>query len=507
MVKRIFFITLLAFFLSLNFAPFLLASEFNASVSSHQVNLGSTFFLNLTLKDSSFQEAPVLSSLKDHFLIQSQQQFTSTTIHNGKASSSISWKISLTPKREGTVEIPAITIRTAEGILSAQPITIEVIKGSASQSKVEHVGASVIAKVSNASPYKNEPFLYTALLASKMPLYHVQAEKIQVDEAIVELLEKPKLEERVIEGVLHNVVELTYLITPLKSGSLTIPSITIQGASPQKRKDEIDSFYSDDFDPFAFMQGFGRLKPFTLMTEEIPLEVLPAITEMSPWLPAKELTLEEEWSPDQTLRVGEPFSRGLQIKAEGLKASQLPSLEELQNQSSMFKIYGDKPQEQEKIFQGNIHSQRKEQFTLIPQQAGTWELPEISIEWWDTVKKKKRTSTLPGRTLQILPAPETATLLPEELTPSPASIMNKDGVHLNAPSPYILYGIIAILTFFLMTSLLWGFILQRKIANLTKDPSQKPVKMQTAQPKKLIARPKVAIQKEKREKLPDLNPT
>ena len=227
----------------------------------------------------------------------------------------------------------------------------------------------------------------------------------------------------------------------------------------------------------------------------------PAISEISPWLPAKALTLEELWPSDQTLRVGEPFSRGVLIKAEGLKASQLPHLEDLQSQGSTFKVYADKPEEQEQVFHDIIHSMRKEQYTLIPQQAGASVLPEISISWWDSAKKEKRTSTIPARTVQILPALETATSIPEE-TASATTDAAETSPSSVAP-PRLLYGIIGILTFFLTAALLWGFTLQRKIASLTKDPSQKPIKPPAAkQPQ-----PVTAVQKEKKEKLPDLNPT
>ena len=50
---------------------------------------------------------------------------------------------------------------------------------------------------------------------------------MQLQDAIVEFLGGPKLEERVIEGVLANVIELTYLITPLNR-QLTIPPVAIK---------------------------------------------------------------------------------------------------------------------------------------------------------------------------------------------------------------------------------------------------------------------------------------
>lgn len=500
MVNKTVLIALSALFLSLFSAIYLFAGEFTATVSSTQVNLNDRFFLNLTLKDITPKEAPVVTALKQHFLIHSQQNSTNTSIINGKVSSSITWKLSLTPKIDGNIEIPTITVNTAEGILSTQPISLNVIKGTTTASNGDSKGLNIITKVSNAFPYKNEPLIYTAFLTSKMPLHNVQTQKIQVEDAIVELIEEPKLEEKVIGGLLLNVVEFQYLVTPLKTGSLTIPPIAFQGVVLQKRKGQSSSFFNDDLNPFAIMHGIDNLQPFTLMTEEIQLEVQPAIAEVSPWLPTKTLTLEEQWSNDQTLRVGEPFSRGFLIKAEGPKASQLPHLADLQGPASAFKVYADKPEEQEKVLQDSVQSMRKEQYTFIPQQAGTWTLPEISVGWWDTAKKEKRTSTIPARTIHILPALEIATSTPLEFDSTTTTAVATDIPPSLVKPPFLLYGIIGILTLFLIAALLWGFTLQRKIASLTKAPSQKPVKI-TRSP--LVK----TVPKEKKEKLPDLNPT
>lgn len=505
MVKKTFFITL-STFLSLISAVFLDAGEFTASVNSANVHLNESFSLNLTLKDASPKEAPAIAVLKKYFSIHSQQRSTNTTIVNGKVSSSITWKLSLTSKMEGSIQIPAVTIDTAEGPLSTQPILLNVIKNSTSSTNTDNSEPHIVTAVSTSSPYKNEPFIYTARLTSKIPLYKIQTQKIQIEDAIVELLEESTIEERIVEGVLCHVVEFKYLITPLKAGTLTIPSIAIQGAVSQKRKGQFDPFFNDDLDPFAIMHSFDRFKPFTLMAEEIRLDVQPAISEIVPWLPAKALTLEEQWPGDQTLRVGEPFSRGLLIKAEGLKASQLPNLEHSQNHSSTFKVYTDKPEEQEKVLQDTIHSQRKEQYTLIPQQAGLWILPEISVSWWDSVKKEKRNSIIPARTIHILPALETIPSTSKEIS-SISTTASIEAPSSSALSPFLLYSIIGILTLFLTAALLWGFTLHRKIASLTKDPSQKSIKSPAVKPKKSISLPVAAIQKEKKEKLPDLNPT
>jgi hypothetical protein len=504
MVKKTLFITLSASFLNLTSAAFLFAGEFTASVRNTQVHLGENFTLNLTLKDTSPKEAPAVSELKDNFTIQSQQHLTHTSIVNGQFSTSIVWKISLTPLKEGLLQIPAITVDTTEGTLSTQPLTLNV--SSAPSPKKDDNGLNIITKVSNANPYKNEPVIYTVLLTAKTPLYNVQMQKMQVEDAIIELIKEPKLEERVIDGSRFNVVEFSYLITPLKPSSLTIPSITIQGAIPQKRKDRYSSSLDDDFDSFPIMQGFSRLQPFSLMSEELQLDVQPAIAEISPWLPAKALSLEEVWSDNQELHAGEPFSRSFLIKAEGLKASQLPRLENLQGQNSLFKVYADKPTEQETLVQDSIHSSRQEQYTLIPQQAGSWLLPEISLSWWDTDKKEAKKATIPARSVQILPALPSTNLIAFE-THSSADKTTTTTEASPSTSSFLLLSIIGVLTFLLTATLFWVYLLQRKIKSLTAKPSQKPINLQAAPPKKPIPTSAAAIQQERKEKLPNLNPT
>jgi hypothetical protein len=327
-------------------------------------------------------------------------------------------------------------------------------------------------------------------------------QKIDLKDAIVELLEQPKLEEKLVDGLLLNVVEFTYLITPLKTGPLTIPPLAIQGAIPQKGKGQFRSFFNDDLDPFGMMQGFNSLKPFTLVTDEVELNVQNIVLDVSPWLPATQLTLEEKLPADETLRVGQPFSRTFIIKAKGPKASQLPHLEDFQNQIPSFKVYADKPEEEQNIFQGIVHSIRKEQYTFVPEKAGTLTLPEISIHWWDSVKKEKKVSTIPSKTLEILPSLETKASDPEQVYSNEletVTAQRKKAVFFNP--------MIGVLLFFLIGALIWGFTLQRKIANLTKVSSKKQIPTSSPKPQKRVSQPVKVIQKEKKEKLPDLNPT
>jgi len=217
------------------------------------------------------------------------------------------------------------------------------------------------------------------------------------------------------------------------------------------------------------MRHFDRLEPFALSTDEIVLEVQPPVASVTPWLPALSLKIEEKWDASQTVQVGEPLTRGFKIEAEGVKASQLPSLNDFQVSDHAFKIYADNPTMDDQVKNGIIKSYRNEQYTLIPQQPGTLTLPEITISWWDVTKHAVAYSRVPSRTLEVLPAPVHNQKSDLQPTSDVTQAINEPQVVVSESTPY-LYALIAGLAVLLLFAFFWGFTLKKKISRLTETP-------------------------------------
>lgn len=496
MVTRILFLFLLL-------PSLLLSEEFTASVSRNQIAPGESFTLSLTLQGASAQGTPFVDKLKQSFIINSQQQSSNTSIVNGRMSSSLTWRYTLIPQKEGEIIIPSISINTTKGPLSSQPIAIKVAKGTAGGDSSDTSNITLTSDVSNARPYKNEPVIYTVRLVSKRDLANIKAEKLNVENAIVESNGEPKVEKKFIDGINVAIIEFSYLITPLKAGSLKIPPLVIQGALPTKRKSRMGFFFDDDFDAFSMMQ----FNPFALTTEEALLDVQPAVPGMTPWLPARSLTIEETTNIPEFLEAGAPLTRSFKIRAEGVKSSQLPSLSDLQISDSQFKIYADKPEVGDEVQDGKITSYRKEQYTLIPQQAGALTLPAITLGWWDTAKKEAAFAKIPSKTVQVLPSPDNVKSHVSS-QPHDDSIASVDQQALQPHRDPVLYGLLAGLAVLLIAAVVWGIALQKKIGRLT----DKPVKQKTAntvekRPASNVKAQRMHSVKNKNEQLPDLNPT
>ena len=465
---------------------FVWAAEFTAGVNRDQLVLGEGLILNLKLSDASPKGNPAMSILEKHFDLASRGQSTHTSIINGRVSSAITWTYILTPKEEGNITIPSISIETSEGTLGSQPVSLLVDKASSQPSENQRKAVSLTARTSQFNPYKNEPITYAATLVSPHNMTNVKLGEFSVDNAIVETLKEPVRYHTVENGIELEVIEIKYLVTPLKSGKITIPSFVIQGDIPGGGS-PFGSYLNDETDSFGMLQnitpfgvfGMTRPEPFRAAADEITLEVKPPVPGVVPWLPATSVEIFENWEDGQILKVGEPILRGFTLQAEGLAASQLPSLEARQNGADGFRIYADKPILEDELRDEGITGRRLENYTLIPQRAGRLVLPKISLAWWNVEADTIAYATLPERPLEVAPEIQDNYEPPlggpsarqdgEPMDPRGSAAL--EGIH-QTPSVTsqnrLLYGIIAGLAAVLLLGSFWIIRLSRRVAGLAE---------------------------------------
>ncbi len=453
------------------------AVEFTAVVNRDQVAVGERLTLKLELSGAKAKSKPSVSILEDSFIVEDRGQSSNFSIINGEMSSSITWNYSLTPQKEGKITIPPLSIESSDGTLRSNAITITVDKTSSLPAENQQQSVSITTKVTDREPYKDEPITYTATLTSRHEMTNVEFSKLSIDNAIVELIDKPSSTTRVLNGVAMNVIEIQYLITPLKPGNFTIPSMVIQGAIPVR---DTHSSGDDIFDPFNLFQGmpsvrpFGstRLEPFGVAGNEIVLEAKAPIAGVTPWLPAASLKITESWDEDQILKVGEPVIRGFTLVARGVSSSRLPSLEAQQKKLEEFKVYADNPVLEDDIQAKSVTARRQENYTLIPQQAGRFTLPKITVSWWNVNTSRIAYTTVPARVLEILPGPQAADSPPataqQPAAPSSPIEVVSSTLGDTRSDNFLLYVIIGCLTVILLFGFFWIISLQRKVARLAQ---------------------------------------
>ena len=497
MTRNIFIVA--AFLLALMAPAFASAAEFTATVESNHAIAGEGFSLQLTLSGASAKDGgPDISALQQSFTVASEAQTSSTTFINGSVKSSIGWELTLIPRKGGHVQIPSVSIDTDAGVLKTQPIALEVESAAAQSGHASGQDMiSITAKVDEKAPYRNQPVSYTVTVIAHANIANVSLEDLAVDHAIVQKQGKPEIYDRVENGRPAKVIEFHYLITPLTSQKMTIPSVILQGnVEVQEDTRRRNPFNNGMMDPFQMMRNLGSFdfssyRPFSIESNAVELDVKPPAVEMDPWLPLRSLQVQGKMETQQA-KVGEPLTRKLVLLADGAVGSQLPSLEAQQNRAD-FKVYGDKPTIGEDVNKktGAVSGWRRESYSLIPQKAGKLVLPEIKIPWWDIANNKVAYATLPEETVEVLPGAgeqtQNAPVTPSETSQPPVTTSPVVTTQPFTPQPrsYALYAIVALLAFGFLVAVFWAFSLQRKIGRM-KAPAaaeNKPAGKKAVAPK------------------------
>ena len=398
-LRQAFLTTLLVFITPLSTHAAFTASVDRTTIASHES-------LELTLRtDESTKVSPDLGTLAESFDLLGIRQQQSTRIVNGRSSYARDWIVTIMPRKQGKLTIPAISL----GDQQTQPITITV-----RDDNVETTATGPLlmtAEVSSKSIYVQQELLLSVQILFSMPLYDDnRLSALDISDALVQQLGETRKFDTVIDGVRYQGFELKYAIHPQTAGELTIPSLTFSGVAADPRESFIGGIFSSS----------GR--PVQARSPEIEVTVKPRPDNFpanEPWLPARQLTIEEQWSqPLSNLKVGDAITRTITVTADGLSAAQLPPI--LMPQPRGVNSYPDKSNTQDRDTLKGIQGQRTDSIAMIPTQPGKITLPAIDYPWFDTDSGEVRMATIPAIDIDVAPAPQTTTLATSTPVATPA---------------------------------------------------------------------------------------
>lgn len=360
------------------------AGNLTASVDRDVLGLEETFTLTLRY-DEQINATPDYELLRKDFDILNTQSGTQMSIINGSMEASTEWRIALAPKRIGKLLIPSFTIDGA--ISDAIEMTIE---GKSQSPKNADNNVTVEVETSKDTSYVQEQIIVTLRLYTTVGLSGIELQPLQVKDALVVNIDEKQYQTR-INGRPGAVVETRYAVFPQQSGELIIPSMLYQVAVNSGQRDIWDRFY-----------GNSQNNVLRLRTDEQRINVLPAPATVAAgdWLPALNVSLSEHWSTSiNSLTVGEPVTRSITIKADGLTAGQINPLQLAPIDGLTF--YNDQAQTDDQKSANGVEGSRIETIAIVPTKAGHFTLPEVKINWWDTKANSMRTATLPAVSLTV----------------------------------------------------------------------------------------------------------
>ncbi len=372
------------------------------------MQLGETVTLNVE-SDSSTASEPDFSILLGDFKSLGTQSSRQISMSNGSTSAKTVWAVGLEPKHAGTLIIPAFSM----GGSSTDPLTLVVLSAPAgAQGKP---GDSLFIEVSAEplSPYVQQQVRYTVKLYFAVNLSEGSLDEPAASGAVVQKLGRDKQYGATLNGQRYQVLERNYALTPEQSGRLTMPELDFRGSA------------TDNSDPTGF---FRRGRSVTARSDALEFEVRPKPASWGtvPWLPAASLSLNDESELPNEIKVGEPLTRTIKLRAQGLGFEQLPELEIKAPAGA--EIYPDKPDTRTRDDGTWLYGERTRKFAIVPTRPGTLTLPAMEVQWWNTAKDAIETVSLPAREIRVVGvAPAGSTPAPSASTSTPAASIAESG--------------------------------------------------------------------------------
>ena len=359
-------------------------AELSATADRRTIAMGETLRLTL-LGDAGEQPAEIdLTPLNRDWEILSRSSATNARFINGQNQVTRTLEMELAPLREGTLSIPSLTA----GGRSTTPLAIRV-----NPEPVVAPGDELVlfdASVDASSVYVQSEVILTVTLQQAINLDGGEISNFDIPDAVLENLERRSFQRRVGNRT-WLVTELRYAVYPQKSGALRIPAI---------------GFTAREVQPGRSLLGarLGRRLRMASEPLEIDVKSVPTSFPGEVWLPARALTLEENWSIDPaSLNVGDSTTRTLTLTARGLQGSQLPPLSSVQGAVNIpeLRFYPDQESIDQSELAEGLQGRRVQSEALVARSGGTWTLPEIRVPWWNIETDRLEFATLPARTVIV----------------------------------------------------------------------------------------------------------
>jgi len=408
-----------------------------ASVDRKEIGRSDAVSLQVRYSDMAGFSSPDWSILERDWDIINQDQRQQISFNNGQNSSYTEWSLTLVPRRDGTVLIPALEFKGSK----SDPIRITVSK-QASKAATNTDNFYFEVEVSSGTHYVQEQILYIERLYYKVNHDDANLSEFTVSGARMQQLAEPKKYITVVDGTRIGVYERRYALFPEEAGTLVIPG------------QRFSARVTGRYDRFR-----GNVETVVSKPIELDIKAIPASYPQAPWIPASRFTIEESFSqPPVQWQAGEPVTRTFTIKATGLSAGQVPPvpMPELDG----LRYYPDQTQDSSQVTEQGIVTTVTQSVALVPTQEGTLVLPEVRIPWWNTLENRVEYLTLKQHEVTItagsLPTNQPAAPTTDLSAPTPATETTESGAW-----PYIagLLGLTNLLTICLVA---WLFIERKK---------------------------------------------
>jgi hypothetical protein len=439
------------------------ADEVSTQLSKDEVAMGDTLTLLFTL-DGKYSQSPDFSPLQKDFDILDTNYGNTVNMINGVTSSQSFWRLTLAPKKTGSITLPEILFGNDKSAVLQLKVTEATVR-KADDKKNSSVFTT--ATISTTKPYVQGLVIYTFKLFFQQQLENPRIEMPQIKDVTILQLGEGNQYRATVNGKLYMVVEKNFAIFPQKSGDIAIAPTFLRTLTDVGNSDmRNDPFYMPD------------LQSLSLATQSFNLDVqkIPDTFHGSTWLPAKNLTLGDNWSTNPAnLELGNPVTRTITVTAEGLRSDQLPDL--TIDKIAGMNMYIDPPKRSDALKDNMVIGTLEQKVTYIPNSQQPLVLPAVKLNWWNTQTNSAALAQLDAIAIQVGGKVNNTLATPSRKTPVFATNtkLKPSAQSLAATQPFYLSIWFWLAVFFLVSWLASLWLILRKRSEKNNIVPAKPV--------------------------------
>lgn len=354
------------------------------------------------------------------------------SIVNGKYSREVQVQFVLTPAKVGTFTIPALKLKVDGKDMQTLPLEMKVLDANATPSQGQGQGAAGGAQATRGeesgifvertfaktSAYVGEAIGVKIRVFNRVKVVGAQPDFKYPSAFQVKNVEGQKSFTQMRNGNEYNVTELDAVLIPTREGDFAIEPAILVARVAVNRRQRSRSFFDD-------MMGSTEMQEKRLRTEPGNLKILP--------LPLEgrrkdfsgligEFAMTAGLSP-RSGNAGDTLNLTVNVQGQG-SSSSMSDLN-LPFNSSVAKVYKDKPEGREDIDgDKGITSEKTFKYAIVPNKPGTFPLGKLVVQTFNPSKGAYQdlevdlgTIEIGGQALAQAPAPAAASA--SSTTPAP----------------------------------------------------------------------------------------
>lgn len=341
---------------------------------------------------------PTLKGLED-FNVRTGGTSSRIEIINGKVNAGVDYTYALQPKKTGAFTIGPAEVKVKGKTIKSNAETLTIVK-SIQSPDVDRGPLFLMAVLSPKQVFVEEQAIYTLKLFRQARVGDISLGLPEAEHLTFKQLGKPVEYQSVYKGQSYQVLEVRYALISSREGIYGVRSSRMSMTVFQSGRKSSRSLFDDPF--FSFSSG----KPVTIASEPLELNVLP--------LPQKgrptdfsglvgNFNIKSHLEPSK-IRAGESATMTVLLSGRGnvkrIPDLKLPELEKI-------KVYADQPVLVEETDSKGLAGSKTMKWALVPEKEGEYQIPSLSISFFDTTSRQYRVIKSPALSLSVLPVEKT----------------------------------------------------------------------------------------------------